>query len=246
MEAENMNTAWRRRLARKGLLLAAICLVGAVAQAQPAAQPRAEPSGFTWGELSLLPEYCRDANGVLYAVSMGGPPGPAQGPRAAYWYAQIGEDFWHFHHLCRGLRDLIRAGSPSNAPQRRRFLQEAAMGEFRYMIKNSSPAMPLMPEIWLKLGETQLLVGDMVGAKTSFETSRDLKPDYWPAYTRWFDFLITLKAFDQARALAQEGLRHAPDSAELKSRLASITGKTEAPSKTRAATSQTNKAERPQ
>ena len=94
------------------------------------------------------------------------------------------------------------------------------MSEFDYLFKNCSPSTPLMPEIFLKYGELNLVLDNLPEAKVGFDRARELKPDYWPAYTRWIDVLLKLRQFDQAKALAEQGLQHLPDNAELQTRLA--------------------------
>ncbi len=87
------------------------------------------------------------------------------------------------------------------------------------MIRNSKPTMPLLPEILLKLGESYLQLDRPAEAHAAFEESRRLKPDYWPAYTRWIDHLLKHKQFGPARELAEEGLQHVPQHPELRARL---------------------------
>jgi hypothetical protein len=192
-------------------LLLALATIPALAQGS-----RADPNGFTWGELSILPEYCRDTQGVLY----GGPgSGLEMSPRAAQWVALMGDDFWHMHHYCYALRNLIRVEDPNLAAQHKRSLLERTVGEFRYIINNCRAAMPLMPEVFLRMGEVQLRLGRIGEALASFEQSRRLKVDYWPAYTRWIDVLLDSKQFDSAAALARDGLKHLPEHPELVKRL---------------------------
>jgi tetratricopeptide (TPR) repeat protein len=103
--------------------------------------------------------------------------------------------------------------------QQRRFLWERSISEYQYMISNSKPTMVLLPEIYFKMGESYLELGRLSDAQLAFESARTLKPDYWPAYTRWIDELLKLKQFATAREVAEEGLRQLPDHPELRVRL---------------------------
>lgn len=171
-----------------------------------------EPNNFTWGELALLPEYCRDTMQTLYQL-----PGNLQeSPRAPYWVSLMGMDFWHMHHYCWGLREMLRHGLAGKTPQQRRNHLERALSEYAYVVRNVSPSMVLMPEVHLKIGEALLLLGDAPAASQSFATSRSLKPDYWPAYQKWIEFLFASKLYEQALQLARQGVAAAPDSPEMK------------------------------
>lgn len=164
---------------------------------------------FTPGELALLPPYCSDMHGM---------PG-YDGPLGDHWRSQMGEDFQHIHHYCRGLRDVFFARMATVSAQHRRFLWERSVNEYEYMLRNSRPGMPLIPEIFTRMGESLLQLGRLADAQAAFENARRLKPDYWPAYTAWADELMKLKQYKAARELLEQGLGHAPKSAELLSRL---------------------------
>jgi hypothetical protein len=170
-----------------------------------------EPNFFTWGELALLPEFCRDTQGVLYQVRGNG----RDSPRAPHWLSLMGPDFWHMHHYCYALAYMMRAQDASLSPIQKKYLYQKAMGDYNYVIKNAQPTMALMPEVHYKVGEAQLLMDNVGAASAAFATSRRLKPDYWPAYTRWADLLAGLKKYNDALELVREGLRHAPESKEL-------------------------------
>jgi tetratricopeptide (TPR) repeat protein len=136
----------------------------------------------------------------------------------------MGEDFFHVHHYCYGLRNLLHAQAAGENTPRGKDLLRRAQREFRYMFRTASPTMPLMPEIHLKDGEIHLKLGNLQEANLSFERARVLKPDYWPAYTRWADVLIGLKLHDPARKLLEEGLVHSPGQPELTRRLVALPG----------------------
>lgn len=164
---------------------------------------------FTPGELALLPPFCRDIQGM---------PG-YEGAAGDRWRAQVGDDFKHMHHYCRGLRDALLARTVVMPAKDRNFLWERAISEYQYMIGNCRPDMLLMPEIYTRMGEANLKLGRLTAAQLAFEHARKLKPDYWPAYSAWADQLVAVKLYDPARELLEQGLVHAPGNEELKRRL---------------------------
>jgi len=200
------------------ILLLAAALV-AVQDADAQTFPRREPVGFTWGELAVLPEYCKDTQGTVWDVYGGGGP---MAPNTEKWVALMGQEFLHAHHYCYGLRNVLRAQAVGENSQQGKELLRRAVGEFGYMFRNSAPDMPLLPEIYLKEGEVHLKLGNIVEAAQSFERSRQLKRDYWPPYARWADFLVSLRQFEAARKLLAEGLVYSPGEAELTKRLAAL------------------------
>jgi len=198
--------------------MAAALLLAMFAAAAPAQAPGvdigARRGWFTPGELALLPEICKDIQGSP----------TYDGPRGNYWRSIIGDTLQHMHHYCRGVRDMTFARTLTLSPQHKRFLWERAADEMRYVIERSPSTMMLQPELWLRVGEAKLELGRLAEAQAAFEQSRKLKPDYWPAYTQWADYLIQKKQNDDARALLEEGLKHSPDQPALAKRLASLGG----------------------
>jgi tetratricopeptide (TPR) repeat protein len=169
---------------------------------------------FTPGELALLPEYCRYQQGM---------PG-RDTPRGRYYVASLGSALDDIHHYCRGLRDMMFARTLSLRADHKRDLWLRATQEIDYVIGKNPPTLVLMPELYYRRGEAMIELGQLNDAQISFEKSRGLKPDYWPAYTRWADYLIDVKRTADARALIEEGLKHAPDNPELKQRMARLSG----------------------
>lgn len=160
---------------------------------------------FTPGELALLPPYCPYMHGSALRNT----------PEGQYWQAALGKALDDIHHYCRGLRDIHFARTVLLSPQHRQFLWDRAAGEIEYMFKTNPPTMVLKPEMYFRHGEVMLELGRIGDAQESFARSRQLRPDYWPAYTGWADFLIRNRRFDEARAVIEEGLRHAPDAPQL-------------------------------
>jgi tetratricopeptide (TPR) repeat protein len=167
---------------------------------------------FTAGELARLPPYCPFQQGSDRLES----------PEGRYWQAVLGEGLSHIHHYCRGMRDVQFARSGLLTPKQREILWQRAISEFVYMINTNPPTMPLMPEIFLRHGEALLELGRVAEAQEAFQRSRQIKPDYWPAYTMWADFLARSGRHADARALLEAALVESPDQSELTRRLAAL------------------------
>jgi tetratricopeptide (TPR) repeat protein len=216
--------AWKSLIA-----IALACGIGspAVSSPRPADTLRfSTPKNYTWGELSLMPEYCYDVQGELY----GGPDystGLSDSPRSARWVALMGMDFWHMHHYCYVLADILRLGAAGLRPQSRDAIYANMERNLQYVLQNCRPSNPLYPEFLLRTGDLYLLQGRTNDASQAFAKARDLKPDYWPAYTRWIEYLMSLKLRAQAKSLAEEGLQHAPDAAPLRELYAKLGGSAE-------------------
>ena len=186
-------------------LLAAACLAWAAPQPAPAQMRTYERTGFTLGEMALLPEICKDIQGTANY----------EGARGDHWRSVIGDALAHMHHYCRGMRDMLRLRAANLTPAQRRTLWDSVAREMLYVIRQGPADMAFMPELWLHFGVAQLNLGNPLEAQRSFEEARRLRPDYWPAYTAWADFLLENRQAEQARAVVEEGLRHAPDAPEL-------------------------------
>ncbi len=197
----------------------AILMLGSVVD-DATAQSALRAKELTKGEWALVPEWCIDSQDGPY----GGPDygGMNKSPRAPKWVSLMGSDFWHMHHYCRGLRDILRLKQAGLSGPDRTFLIGRAIAEFEYVLGNCHPNMPLLPEVLLKKGEMHLLQQDLANAQFAFEQARKLRPDYWPAYDRWIVELVKLKRYDTARALAEEGLIHSPGEPTLTAHLTSI------------------------
>ena len=189
------------------------------AQAQGSIRPEIRArSGYTPGQWAVLPAWCRDTQDSPEAWRLG--VTWDRNPNARQWIAIMGSDFQHMHHYCRGLRYELMLNTIADLnPRERIALNERITEEMDYIINNCQRSMPLMPEAWLKKGDAHLRMDQLAVAQSAFEAARTIKPDYWPAYTRWADVLIGLKQSDRARALLERGLAHAPGQPQLLERL---------------------------
>ncbi len=175
-----------------------------------AAQPRTQPNGLNWGELAMLPEYCKDAAGIVYGDRYFN-----RSPNAPRWEAVMGLDFWHVHHYCYALNNLRRASFTAN-PTDKRFLLQKVRGDYGYMINNSRPDMVLMPEILTRMGDVQNMLGDVGAAYVAYETAMARKPDYWPAYKSAADMFLKAGVKPRGLEILQRGISANPGSPELR------------------------------
>lgn len=122
-----------------------------------------------------------------------------------------------------------------------------AISDYQFVIKNSPRDFALAPEILLRIGEAHLLLGQSSQANESLQLARQIKPDYWPAYTRWIDVLIKTNQKPAAKELALIGLQHAPRSQALIDRYRQLGGdpSTVEPVKVRAEPESTGGTEQP-
>lgn len=189
------------------MVLAAITL-GVATPA--AAQPRQQPNGLSWGELAMLPEYCKDAAGIVYGDRYFN-----RAPNAGRWESAMGMDFWHIHHYCYALNNLRRANFTTN-PAAKKALLEKVRNDYGYMVNNSRPEMVLMPEILTRLGDVQNMLGDVGAAFEAYEAAMARKPDYWPAYKNSADMFLKAGVKPRGLEILQRGIAANPGAVELR------------------------------
>jgi hypothetical protein len=178
------------------------------------------PANVSAGELALLPPYCPHTEGFSF-----GPKGsPSQSPMASHWEARLGPAFWTLHHYCWGLVNLNRLKLGRANTNNKQFFANTIVNEYYFVIRNSRPDFILLPEIWTRVGEAALLAGDAGTAMDAYANARRLKPDYWPAYAQWADFLRSSGRPAEARLLVEAGLSHAPDAVPLRDLYRSLGG----------------------
>lgn len=169
-----------------------------------------KPPNVTDGEVALLPPYCPDTMGFKY-----GDAHYNTSPRAPYWVSLMGKGFWAVHHYCWGLANLRRAKALPMRSVIRAGILENVRGDYIYVFENTTPAFVLLPEVYTRMGEVELLLGNIAGAHDAYAQARNLKPDYWPAYSEWAEFLIKTNQKASAKKLVETGLSYAPDSRTL-------------------------------
>lgn len=181
-----------------------------------------KPDNITNAEMALLPSFCPDTMGFNYGDSSYN-----TSPRAPYWVSLVGPGFWHAHHYCWGLIKLRRAERTTMSAVEKQGARESALADFQYVIANAGTKFLLAPEILTWIGRTELLLLRSTEAEKAFADARALKPDYWPAYLHWGEYLRTKGRKSEAMAIAKSGLQHAPDAKPLKELFFALGGKPE-------------------
>jgi hypothetical protein len=176
------------------------------------------PLNITRGEVARLPEYCRDTQTFEMKGSRDGPT-----ERQRRWVALIGDPFWGLHHYCWALISANRAEQAGLTPAQRIHLLNSAVADAYYVIDISTREMPLLPEIYLRIAQYHLAMGRVVDSMQHYERSRELKPDYWPAYVGLAELNEKLGRRQQALDALNDGLKVMPDEPRLKEALAKLT-----------------------
>jgi len=189
-----------------GVLVALLCMQG---HAQ-------KPPDVTPGEVARLPAYCAESQSFAAGGFRGGPL-PSQQP----WVAKIGDGFWAVHHYCWAMLNANRA-STTVVKQTREYLLHKAIDDCKYVVANTGADFVLLPEIYLRMGEYYEQLGQPAPALWHFERSQQTKPDYWPAYLRMAQLQAKLGRRAAAVATLSEGLKQAPQQAQLQAELARI------------------------
>ncbi len=165
-----------------------------------------KPDDITESEMQLLPRYCADTMGFKYGDAYSN-----TSPRAAHWVALMGKDFWAMHHYCWAQINMGRSMRAGVSAQTRKGLWESARGDYMYVIKQAAQNFVMLPELYTRLGEVELLLAKPDRANLAFAKARILKPDYWPAYSKWADFLIKIGKRAEALKIVSLGLEQSPD-----------------------------------
>ena len=194
---------------------------------------------LTPGELALMPAFCQDVQTVN-----GWEQGVRESPRAPTWVSKMGRSFWDMHHYCWARVAVHRSLAGGLNQNQRDHLVESAIDDMQYVIRRAPPEMALLPEIYYFMGDYFRMLRRYGEAAESFKKSRELKADYWPAYTGLADLLLISGQRKEARAVLEQGLEVMPDEAALKSRLdrlsatppAAATGNAKKPQPARPAT----------
>ena len=169
------------------------------------------PNNITEAEMKLIPPYCPDTNTFGY--------GGAQynsSPNAPKWVAMMGPTFWAMHHYCWALIHLSRIERPSTPEMVRRNTRLEALGDLKFVLEHGERSSVVMPEVLTKVGEVQLALGEVREANDAYAEARSLRPDYWPAYYQWGEYLRRSGKKDEAKKITEEGLSYAPTSKSLR------------------------------
>jgi tetratricopeptide (TPR) repeat protein len=161
--------------------------------------------------MAAVPRYCP------YTLSFGRSGTPdAPSAEAKPWVAIMGRTFYDMHHYCWGKLNLQRALRSTATEQERKHLLATVVADYWYVAKKAPRDFIMLPEIYVGIGEVELRRGRPEEAGKAFAEARTLKPDYWPAYSHWAEFLMRSGRQAEARQLVRIGLEHNPDARTLR------------------------------
>jgi len=166
----------------------------------------AKPNNITEDEMMLIPRYCPDTMGFKYGDAYSN-----TSPNAKKWVGMMGNGFWALHHYCWALINLQRATRHNVSLQARQSMLEDVVADAMYVVKNTPPDFILLPEILTRIGEAELRLSHHDNADKSFARARELKPDYWPAYSHWAEFLMKVGRRQEALRIVASGLVYSPN-----------------------------------
>lgn len=189
------------RNARRWLALSLVAPAGVLAQ----------PANMTLGEVALTPPVCQD----VQALPTGWTQWSRESPRSPYWISIMGHSFWDMHHYCWALIHLNRAQQVGQPRHHRAHMVRTAISDFYYVVKKAKPDFVLLPELYYRIGDAHILLGEFAQAVAAFDRSKSIKPDYWPPYVGHARVLETLGKREDARLVIANGLRQMPDEPEL-------------------------------
>lgn len=183
-------------------LLAIFCVM--LIAVSPAALA-AKLANVTEAELALIPSYCPDTQGFKYGDSS-----YKTSPNAAKWVNMMGKGFWAVHHHCWGIIEYHRAMRANVPTVQKQGNLSAAVNDFWYVVQNTPSDFILLPEIFTWIGRAEVALGHADKAGEAFERARQIKPDYWPAYSHWAEYLIFAGKRQEAKNIVKSGLEYTP------------------------------------
>lgn len=177
----------------------------------------------TLAEMRLLPPYCPDTQ--IISRVYGRQQAPSKYDDHTKTYVDMyGGDFWHLHHYCFGLVDVVRSYRIFDRKQRDGKLKKS-ISEFSYVLRGISPNSILRPELHVKRAQSLVMLGRGGEAVADFKQAITLKRDYSPAYAFLSDYYKEAGKKDLALATLEEGLTQSPGDRTLLRRYSSLGGK---------------------
>jgi len=160
----------------------------------------------TDADFALLPAYCKAR---------------MQNPKSAeykMWNQRLPGGFLHVHHYCAGLYTTYLANRITDRQKIRQVLRQV-VDEFEYVEKHASQNFILMPEVLVKKGRALERLDRDGEAVNAYRKSIRLNRKYAPAYMALSDFYRSKENLQEARKIAEEGLKQAPSSKGLNRRV---------------------------
>lgn len=140
-------------------------------------------------------------------------------------YCQGGKRFYHY---CDSLIHLYRAESSYGRNGNRQREAKQALGGIEYTLRyllNSEPNHPLIPDLRLSLARALFLSDEHGRAMMEAQKVLESNPNHIQAYSTLIDVYLKIDMKNKALKVAEEGLRHVPDSKRLQRNYLELGGK---------------------
>lgn len=177
----------------------------------------------TMSEMRQLPPYCPNTQIISKEYGRKQSSG-SYDAKTKPFVDLYGSDFWHLHHYCFGLVNVLRSYGSAD-PKSREFNLSKSIFQFDYVLKAIKPNSILRPELHVKRAQSLVLMkrgGEAVG---DFKKAISLKAAYAPAYAYLSDYYKSAGEKNLALTTLEEGLTKAPSDQSLLKRYADLGGK---------------------
>ncbi|MDP1643961.1 MAG: outer membrane protein assembly factor BamD [Thiobacillus sp.] len=158
---------------------------------------------------------------AVYAVQGGGVYEAMLPP-----YCQGGKRLFHY---CESLIYLYRAESSYGRSGSRQKEARHALNGIEYTLRYLYPSHPYVMDVRLSLVKALFLSDDYGRAITEAQKILEINPNHAQAYSLLIDSYIKINLKNKALKVAEEGLRHVPDSKRLQRNYLELGGKTPFP-----------------
>jgi hypothetical protein len=177
----------------------------------------------TISELRLLPPYCPDTQ--IISTQYGRKQSPSEHDAHTKQFVDIyGNDFWHLHHYCFGLTQILRADKSLTSTERQKKIQ-GSIHEYDYVIRHVSSNSVILPELHMKKGSSLLRLNRGPEAVIELQKAISMDPALVRAYTELCDYYKESGKKDLALKILEDGLTITPDDKAMLRRYAALGGK---------------------
>ena len=177
----------------------------------------------TMAEMRQLPPYCPHTQVISTEYGRKQSAG-AYDAKTKPFVDMYGSDFWHLHHYCFGLVNVLRSYTSGDAKSRE-FNLSRSIFQYDYVLKRITANSMLRPELHVKRAQSLVLMkrgGEAVG---DFKKAISLKANYAPAYAYLSDYYKSSGDKNLALKTLEDGLSKVPSDRSLLKRYADLGGK---------------------
>ena len=182
-----------------------------------------DPKVPTMAEMRQLPPYCPHTQVISKEYGRKQSAGDYDAKTKPF-VDMYGSDFWHLHHYCFGLTNVIRSYRSAD-PKSREFNLSKSIFQFDYVLKRITANSILRPELHVKRAQSLVLMKRGGEAVTDFKKAISLKADYAPAYGYLSDYYKRSGEKNLALETLEDGLTKVPSDRSLLKRYADLGGK---------------------